>query len=84
MDRKSLIEINIEKSVLRRKIEREVGRRDDYIAEYDQLIEILNNRISTNPNRDPWLIAESAVDLLVKIESVEDLIKKYKKDLEAL
>jgi len=61
-------------------IERALERRKEYIAEYNRLEAICNNRNSKT--RSARNIARLMLDLMDEIEGAESLIKVYKKDLE--
>jgi hypothetical protein len=43
----------------------------ELIKRYDHLENILNNRVSMGPSRDPWPIAREMVELLEKLEKLE-------------
>jgi regulator of sigma D len=63
-------------------IERALKRRKEYIAEYNRLEAICNNRESQYKSRSARNIARLMLDLMDELEGVESLIKVYKKDLE--
>lgn len=63
-------------------IERALERRKEYIAEYNRLESICNNRESQYKNRSARNIARLMLNLMDEIEGVESLIKIYRKDLE--
>jgi hypothetical protein len=63
-------------------IERALERRKEYIAEYNRLMEICNNRESQYKNRSAQNIARLMVEILEELEGVESLIEIYQKDLE--
>ena len=65
-------------------IERALERRKEYIAEYNRLEAICNNRESQYKKRSARNIARLMLDLIDEIEGADDLIKIYKRDLEGL
>ena len=73
MNKKSVIDLNIKKAIARRK---------EYFKEYDRVVETINNRIAdrmaADPNYSPWDATREAVEILGKIEKVNEVIKQYK------
>lgn len=61
-------------------IERALERRKEYIAEYNRLESICNNRNSKK--RSAQNIARLMLEMIDEIEGADSLIAVYKKDLE--
>lgn len=45
--------------------------KNELIKRYDHLENILNNRVSLGPSRDPWLIAAEMVEIMKKLEELK-------------